>query len=173
MALLPILQWPDAGLSTPCAVVAEGEDLDTLIADMFQTMYAAPGRGLAAPQVGVLKRLFVMDATWKETANMSLATPLVMINPEILGFGADLGSGDEGCLSIPGVLASVLRPSSVVLRWQDEARNWQSGTFDGFAARCIQHEYDHLDGLVTFDRLTPEARREVEETYSRYQESPA
>ena len=170
MVLRPVLQWPDTGLSTPCAVVAQEEDLETLIADMFQTMYAAPGRGLAAPQVGVLKRLFVMDTTWKEAGDKSSGTPLVMINPEILTFGSTLATGDEGCLSIPGVVTSVLRPSSVTLRWQDEARNWQTGTFDGFAARCIQHEYDHLDGLVTFDRLTPEARREAEETYSRYLE---
>ena len=173
MALLPILQWPDTGLSTPCDVVAEGEDLVSLIADMFETMYAAPGRGLAAPQVGVLKRLFVMDATWKDAADKNSGTPLVMINPEILTFGSALAAGDEGCLSIPGMLASVPRPTSVVLRWQDEARNWQSGTFDGFAARCIQHEYDHLDGLVSFDRLAPEARAEAEETYSRYLERPA
>jgi peptide deformylase len=169
MALLPILQWPDAGLSTACALVAPQEDLGPLIADMFQTMYAAPGRGLAAPQVGVLKRLFVMDTTWKDGPG----TPLVMINPEILTFGAELATGDEGCLSIPGVMAAVLRPSTVTLRWQDEARCWQTGTFDGFAARCIQHEYDHLDGLVTFDRLVPEARVEAEETYRRHLERPA
>ncbi|WP_417713627.1 peptide deformylase [Pseudophaeobacter arcticus] len=169
MALLPILQWPDAGLSTPCALVAPQEDLGTLIADMFQTMYAAPGRGLAAPQVGVLQRVFVMDATWKDGPG----TPLAMINPEILTFGAELATGDEGCLSIPGVMAPVLRPSSVTLRWQDEARCWQTGTFEGFAARCIQHEYDHLDGLVTLDRLVPEARVEAEETYRRYLERPA
>ncbi|MEP2716786.1 peptide deformylase [Pseudophaeobacter sp.] len=168
MARLPILQWPDPGLSTLCTPVGE-EDLTGLIADMFETMYAAPGRGLAAPQVGVLKRLFVMDATWKEAPG----TPLVMINPEILSFGTDQEPGDEGCLSIPGVLASVQRPTTVSLRWQDQDRSWQSGSFDGFAARCIQHEFDHLEGLVTFDRLSPEARTESEATYQHHLESSA
>lgn len=168
MALLPILQWPDAGLSTLCTPVGE-EDLTGLITDMFETMYAAPGRGLAAPQVGVLKRLFVMDATWKEAPG----TPLVMINPEFLSVGADLESGDEGCLSIPGVLTSVPRPKTISLRWQDQDRNWTSGSFDGFAARCIQHEYDHLEGLVTLDRLTPAARSEAEATYQNRLETPA
>ncbi len=166
MALLPILQWPDAGLSTRCTPVGD-EDLTGLITDMFATMYAAPGRGLAAPQIGVLKRLFVMDATWKEGPG----TPVVMINPEILSFGDLQEPGDEGCLSIPGVVTPVLRPTTVELRWQDAERCWQQGAFDGFAARCIQHEYDHLDGLVTFDRLTPQVRAEAEATYARQLES--
>lgn len=169
MALLPILQWPDARLSAPCALVAPQDELSSLIIDMFETMYAAPGRGLAAPQVGVLKRLFVMDVTWKE----GTPTPMVMINPEILSFGTAVESGDEGCLSIPGVVASVLRPTSVTLRWQDAERAWQEGSFDGFAGRCIQHEYDHLDGRVTFDRLAPEPRVEAEDTYRRHLETPA
>ncbi|WP_278924127.1 peptide deformylase [Pseudophaeobacter profundi] len=168
MALLPIVQWPDPGLSTHCAAVGD-EDLTGLIADMFDTMYDAPGRGLAAPQVGVLKRLFVMDVSWKEGA----PAPLVMINPEILSFGEAQQPGEEGCLSIPGVLVAVQRPTTVTLRWQDAGRAWQQGRFDGFAARCIQHEYDHLDGLVTFDRLGPAARAEAEGTYRRTLESSA
>lgn len=171
MARLPILQWPDAGLSSRCVPVEE-EDLSTLIADMFETMYAAPGRGLAAPQIGVLKRVFVMDATWKDHPDVNSGTPMVMINPEITSFGAQHAIGDEGCLSIPGVITPILRPTTVALRWRDEVGNWHDGTFDGFAARCIQHEYDHLDGLVTFDRLSPVARKEAEITYSRYLEKP-
>lgn len=166
MALLPILHWPEAALSTPCAPVGE-EDLSALIADMFETMYAAPGRGLAAPQVGVLKRLFVMDATWKEGAG----TPLAMINPEILSFGPVEELGDEGCLSIPGVVTPVLRPSTVELRWQDQHGAQQQGAFEGFAARCIQHEYDHLEGLVTFDRLAAADRARAEAEFARFQET--
>lgn len=167
--MLPILQWPDVGLSAECAPVGMEEDLTTLIADMFETMYAAPGRGLAAPQIGVLKRLFVMDASWKDGS----ATPMVMINPEILSVDDNQEMGDEGCLSIPGVVTSVLRPTQITLRWQDQSRSWQTATFAGFDARCIQHEYDHLDGLVTFDRLSPDARLQAEATYNKYLESSA
>ncbi|MGR3621902.1 peptide deformylase [Pseudophaeobacter sp.] len=166
MALLHILQWPDPGLSTPCDPLGD-EDLAELIGDMFETMYAAPGRGLAAPQIGVLKRLFVMDATWKDSSDRTAGTPLVMINPELVSVGGQQESGVEGCLSIPGVLTEVQRPNSVTLRWQDETRRWQTGSFDGFAARCIQHEYDHLQGRVTFDHLSPQARLEAEEIYFR------
>lgn len=166
MALLPILSWPDTALSTPCVSVGD-EDLGALITDMFETMYAAPGRGLAAPQVGVLKRFFVMDATWKE----GVGSPLVMINPEILSLGPVQELGDEGCLSIPGVVTPVLRPTTVHLRWQDQHGAQQEGAFDGFAARCIQHEYDHLEGLVTFDRLAAEDRGRAEAEFSRFQET--
>ena len=127
-----------------------------LIRDMFETMYAGPGRGLAAPQVGVLKRLFVMDCGWKDGE----MTPMVCINPEIIPAGA-MVPGEEGCLSIPGVLVEVMRPERIVLRFSDQDGMRQEMELDGFEARCAQHELDHLDGLVTFDRLSPEARRVV------------
>ncbi|MFU8882104.1 MAG: peptide deformylase [Rhodobacterales bacterium] len=161
MTGLPILRWPDPRLSTPCDPVAAGEDLDGLIRAMFDTMYAAPGRGLAAPQVGVLKRLFVMDCGWKDGE----MTPMVCINPEITQADG-MAPGAEGCLSIPGVLAEVLRPERITLRYLDQNGCAQEAELDGFEARCAQHELDHLDGLVTFDRLSPEARRVVEATYS-------
>jgi peptide deformylase len=158
---LPILRWPDPRLSTVCDPVALDEDLDNLVRDMFETMYAAPGRGLAAPQVGVLKRLFVMDCGWKD-GDM---TPMVCINPEILRADG-MAPGSEGCLSIPGVLAEVMRPERILLRYRDIDGAVQEVELDGFEARCAQHELDHLDGIVTFDRLSPEARRVVEEAYS-------
>lgn len=154
MAVLPILRWPDTRLATVCEPVTEGEDLSELIDEMFQTMYDAPGRGLAAPQVGVMKRFFVMDVTWKEGAK----SPVVMINPRILDRSDEMRSGEEGCLSIPGVLTAIERPARVEMEWIDANGQQQRQWLDGFAARCAQHEYDHLDGVVTFDRLTPEDR---------------
>lgn len=132
-----------------------------LIRAMFDTMYAAPGRGLAAPQVGVLKRLFVMDCGWKDGE----MTPLACINPEII-HSEGMAPGSEGCLSIPGVLAEVMRPERIVLRYLDQDGAAQEVPLDGFEARCAQHELDHLDGIVTFDRLSPEAREVVEQAYA-------
>lgn len=154
MGVLPILRWPDARLATICDPVAAGEDLAVLIDEMFQTMYDAPGRGLAAPQVGVMKRLFVMDVTWKEGAK----NPVAMINPRILARSDEVVAGEEGCLSIPGVSTDIVRPARVEMEWTNIDGQVQRRWLDGFAARCAQHEYDHLDGVVTFDRLAPEDR---------------
>ena len=161
MSGLPILRWPDPRLSTVCDPVSPDEDLADLIRAMFDTMYNAPGRGLAAPQVGVLKRLFVMDCGWKD----GTMTPMVCINPEILRADG-MAPGAEGCLSIPGVLAEVMRPERILLRYRDQHGAVQTVELDGFEARCAQHELDHLDGIVTFDRLSAEARQVVEEAYS-------
>lgn len=161
MALLPILRWPDERLSKRCEEV-DPSILGTLIADMFETMYAAPGRGLAAPQVGVIHRLFVMDATWKEGPG----SPVAMINPEILAYDGETDIVAEGCLSIPGITIDVERPKSVSLRWQDQVGDWQERWFSGFEARCIQHEFDHLEGRVTFDHLEAEARQKAEASYA-------
>ncbi len=169
MSVLSILKWPDKRLATPCIPVAEGEDLATLIADMLDTMYDAPGRGLAGPQVGVLKRLFVMDVDWKTGPR----NPLVMVNPEILWRSEDSQPGEEGCLSIPGVMTEVSRPTQVRLRWRDATGATQERDFDGFAARCIQHEYDHLDGRVTFDHLDEEARTAAEDRYRLHKDQDA
>jgi peptide deformylase len=160
-APLPILRWPDPRLATVCAPVTGDDDLTDLVRAMFETMYNAPGRGLAAPQVGVLKRLFVMDCGWKD-GNM---TPMVCINPEII-WSEGMAVGSEGCLSIPGVLAEVMRPERITLRYHDLDGAEHEVTLDGFEARCAQHELDHLDGIVTFDRLSPEARQVVEQAYS-------
>ena len=158
---LPILRWPDPRLSTVCDPIQPHENPGDLVRAMFETMYAAPGRGLAAPQVGVLKRLFVMDCGWKD-GDM---TPMVCITPEII-HAEGMAPGAEGCLSIPGVLAEVMRPERIVLRYRDLDGAAQEVALDGFEARCAQHELDHLDGIVTFDRLSAEARQVVEEAYS-------
>ena len=162
MAPLPILKWPDPRLSTVCDPVAPGEDLAGLIADMFQTMYAAPGRGLAAPQVGVLKRLFVMDCTWKEGEG----SPLALINPRLLERSDTIETGEEGCLSIPGITTAIDRPDWVVVAWTGPDGAQHARRFEGFEARCAQHETDHLDGIVTLQHLDGAARAEAEARYA-------
>lgn len=156
--ILPILRWPDPVLATPCAPAVLSDDLRALAADMLDTMYAAPGRGLAAPQVGRLLRLFVMDTTWKQGTR----APRICVNPEIVDFiGARL-AGPEGCLSIPGPTVTVERAQAVRLRWQGLDGLWHDEILSGFDAICAQHEYDHLEGIVTLDRLSPEARARAE-----------
>ncbi len=154
MSLLPILTWPDARLSQPCQPVADPAAVSGLITDMFETMYDAPGRGLAAPQVGVLLRVFVMDCGWKD-GDM---TPIACINPTLTPLGTDRVTSTEGCLSIPGILTQVDRAARVELRYTDLAGQPQVAQLDGFAALCAQHECDHLDGIVTLDRLEDAAR---------------
>ncbi|WP_370400092.1 peptide deformylase [Sulfitobacter sp. JB4-11] len=163
MSVREIVLWPDPRLTQTCVPVeAITPEIETLAADMLETMYAAPGRGLAAPQVGVLQRLFVMDVGWKE----GKSDPLVCINPMLQEVSEDRATGEEGCLSIPGVLAEVSRPAQVQMVWTgiNGARYVQS--FDGFAAACVQHELDHLDGVVTFDHLGADARAALMAEYA-------
>jgi peptide deformylase len=154
MSVLPILLWPDARLSQPCAPVQEGEDLRALIADMFDTMYDAPGRGLAGPQVGVLKRVFVMDAGWKD----GTPTPRACINPHILSSAETQATGAEGCLSVPGVEARVSRPTELRMGYTDENGEERRVALSGAEARVALHEIDHLDGRMHFDHLSPAER---------------
>ena len=146
-ASLPILTHPDPILRAVCTPVAG--DATRLARDMLDAMYAAPGRGLAAPQVGVTERLFVMDATWKE----GLPDPRVFVNPEIVA-REGRQANEEACLSIPGVPRRVARPARVTLEW-DGAAGRRREDFEGFAAACVCHEMDHLDGVLILDH--PEA----------------
>lgn len=157
----PILRWPDPVLSTVCTPVRPGEDMTDLAMDMLDTMYAAPGRGLAAPQIGVSRRVFVMDCTWKEGPG----TPMILINPHVLAVSDTLVAGDEGCLSIPGITTAVARPDWVEMAWTARDGSEMSQRFEGFEAICAQHELDHLDGIVTFQRMDPVARAEAEAQY--------
>ena len=152
MAVLPILLWPDARLTTVCSEISG--DVSALATDMLETMYAAPGRGLAAPQVGALLRLFVMDCTWKEGRH----APRVLINPEVRWSSPDTAVGPEGCLSLPGITSQIARPTSVHMRWLDVAGRICEEIFTGFAAICAQHELDHLNGVLSLDHLDPAAR---------------
>ena len=156
MSVLPLVFWPDARLSAPCEMVGE-ENFEALVADMFETMYAAKGRGLAAPQVGVMRRIFVMDAGWKEGD----PTPEAFLDPVITVREKRLETAEEGCLSIPGLMVPVERPVAVTVAWRDARGDMHMRDFDGFEARCIQHEIDHLDGRVTLDHLDGAARAEM------------
>lgn len=160
MTILPILTWPDKRLSHKCVHVGHA-DLRPLIADMFDTMYAAPGRGLAAPQVGVMKRLFVIDATWKDGA----PSPMVMIDPVVMACERVPVTMDESCLSIPGISVPVERFAAVTMQWTDATGDIHMGDFDGVEARIIQHEFDHLNGMVHFDRIAPDLRSQLEPPY--------
>lgn len=147
MAVSPIVQFPDPRLRQVCAPVTVFDAaLIQLSKDMLETMYAAPGRGLAGPQVGAMLRIFVMDVGWKE----GRTSPLVCINPVIKdASGAALNA--EGCLSIPDQPVRIERAAIVRMAWQDLAGRNCEGFFEGFAATCAQHERDHLDGVLCID----------------------
>jgi peptide deformylase len=128
------------------------ESVRELARDMLRSMYAARGIGLAAPQVGVHRQLLVIDLDLEEAAT----PPLVMINPEITAAGASFNTYEEGCLSIPKVYLNVVRPSVVEVSFRDELGRPRRLKADGLMARCIQHEMDHLHGVLFVDRVTDE-----------------
>jgi peptide deformylase len=150
-ALVPIRIVPDPVLRKVARAVtpADAEDVKALIPGMFAAMYAAPGIGLAAPQVGRLLRLVVMDL-----APEKVPAPIVLINPEIVAKAEDLAVREEGCLSLPGQYADVTRPSWVRVKYQDEAGKPAEIEGDGLLAACLQHEIDHLNGVLFVDYLS-------------------
>ena len=156
MAILPIIETPDPRLriiSTPVETVDDA--LRVLIDDMFETMYAAPGIGVAAIQVGVPKRLLVIDLQEADDEEgKAIRTPLVFINPEILESSVDLKPYNEGCLSVPDQYAEVERPASVRAKWLDRDGEAHEETIDGMLAVCLQHEMDHLEGILFIDHLS-------------------
>ncbi|NNK78048.1 MAG: peptide deformylase [Litoreibacter sp.] len=144
----PILQHPDPLLRRICDRVPEiSDEIKALASDMLETMYDAPGRGLAAPQVGELIRLFVIDTTWKEGA----ATPIVFVNPQIIATAPEQQTNAEACLSISDQSLDIARPSWVDVVWTDLNGTEKHDRFDGFAAACICHENDHLNGKLILD----------------------
>lgn len=154
-----ILIHPDPRLKKICAPVTDLSDKLRLLADdMLETMYAAPGIGLAAPQIGVLDRLIVLDC---EKAEGVAARPLVMFNPKILASSEDTNVYEEGCLSIPDQYAEVTRPREVEVEWLNRDGNLQRETFDGLWATCVQHEIDHLEGKLFIDYLKPLKRQMI------------
>jgi peptide deformylase len=155
MARLSILEYPDPRLRTRAAAVTRFDaDLKRQIADMFETMYAAPGIGLAATQVDWHHRLLVIDISEKKS------DPHVFINPEILEKSGS-ASGEEGCLSVPGIYDDVSRAERIRLRWQDAAGKTQERDFDGMLAVCVQHEMDHLEGKLFVDYLSELKRQRI------------
>jgi peptide deformylase len=151
MAILPIIEVPDPRLKTISTAVETVDDATrTLIADMFETMYDAPGIGLAAIQVGVPKRLLVIDLQEEE----GIKTPRVFINPEFSEPSEEMGVYNEGCLSIPDQYAEVERPESIRAKWLDENGVAHDERIGGLLATCLQHEVDHLEGIVFTDHLS-------------------
>ena len=152
-----ILIHPDPRLKKPCEPIAEvSAELTQLAADMLETMYDAPGIGLAAPQIGVMRRIIVMDCMKDAPPE-----PMVLLNPEVIWLCEDLSTYEEGCLSIPDQYADVKRPASVKVRWMDLSGEIQERQFDGLWATCVQHEIDHLNGKLFIDYLGPLKRQMI------------
>lgn len=155
MTIRPILTVPDAMLkqiSKP--VEAVNDEIRTLIADMFETMYDAKGIGLAAIQVGVPLRLITMDLEWGKEDKPDHRAPRVFINPELSNPSDDLTPYEEGCLSVPDYYDEIQRPSVITLKYLDENGVAKTETAEGMFATCIQHEMDHLNGIVFIDHLS-------------------
>ncbi|MEM9715724.1 MAG: peptide deformylase [Pseudomonadota bacterium] len=151
MALLPILIHPDPRLKTKCVDVTDFDDaLKAFSEDMLETMYDAPGIGLAAPQVGVTKRVLVMDCTAKDDD----PDPMVLVNPKVIAASEEMSVYEEGCLSIPEQFDNVERPAEVTVEFQDLSGQTVTRDFDGLWATCVQHEIDHLDGKLFIDYLS-------------------
>ncbi|MGI8541980.1 MAG: peptide deformylase [Aridibacter sp.] len=153
MALLKILHYPEKVLlevGKPLTEDEFNEDLKILVEDMFETMYDAGGVGLAAPQVAVSKRLFVMDCSGGEDETQKFT----LINPDIIHIEGEQ-YGDEGCLSFPGIYTKVKREMRTVVRFQNLKGEMQEMDFEDLPARCVLHETDHCDGIVFLDKMSP------------------
>jgi peptide deformylase len=158
-SLRPILIHPDPRLKKVCDPVARiTPDIEALAADMLATMYDAPGVGLAAPQVGIMSRVFVMDATRDPDAERR---PLVLVNPEVTWASDELNAYEEGCLSIPDQYGEVTRPKQVRVRWLGLDSKTHEEEFDGLWATCAQHELDHLNGILFIDHLSAIKRQMI------------
>ena len=159
MALRDILIHPDPRLKTVADPVATIDDgLKRLADDMLETMYAAPGIGLAAPQIGVMQRMLVMDCVKEEGA---APRPMVLLNPEVTWSSEACNVYEEGCLSVPDQYADVERPAEVAVTWTSLEGAEQSERFDGLWATCVQHEIDHLNGKLFIDYLKPLKRQMI------------
>lgn len=167
MSLLKIVTWPNPILEMPADPVTEfNGDLKHLVENMFETMYSAPGVGLAAVQVGVPKRLFVMDCS----GGKDPAQRVVMINPEVVSMEGKQ-NGEEGCLSFPGIYFGVERNLRAVVRAHDV--NGEAFELDGteLTARCMLHETDHCDGIVFLDKMSPLKREIVKRKIKKLQKA--
>jgi len=159
MSIRDILIHPDPRLKKLAAPVASVDrDLRALADDMLATMYDAPGIGLAAPQVGVLRRLIVMDCVKEDDA---APQPMVLFNPEVTWISEETSTHEEGCLSIPEHFAEVTRPAEVRVQWVDMDGKPKEEQFDGLWSTCVQHEIDHLNGILFIDYLGPMKRQMI------------
>lgn len=159
MTIRPILIHPDPRLKKLCDPVADiSDEIRKLSEDMIETMYDAPGIGLAAPQIGVMSRLLVMDAQRDKDATPK---PMVLINPEIVAESDLMNTYEEGCLSIPEQYGEVTRPREVTVRWLGLDGEEHEQDFDELWATCVQHEMDHLNGKLFIDYLSPMRRQMI------------
>lgn len=158
MAILSILETPDPRLRTISTPVETIDDqLQQLIDDMLETMYAAPGIGLAAIQVGVPRRLLVIDLQEPESDAEDapvVRNPMIFINPKIMEGSAEQSVYNEGCLSVPDQYAEVERPARIKASWMDRKGRIHEEALDGLIATCLQHEMDHLEGILFIDHLS-------------------
>ena len=151
MAKLSIITAPDPRLRRRCAPVQTVDDgVRRLMDDMLETMYAAPGIGLAAPQVGIASRVIVVDVTREDEER----SPYRMANPEVVGVSDTLANYEEGCLSLPQHYSEVIRPDAARIRYLDETGEAREIEVEGVLATCIQHEIDHLDGILFVDHIS-------------------
>jgi len=151
MNTLPIIWAPDPVLKTKCKSVEAVDDaVRRLIDDMFRTMYAAPGVGLAAPQIGVTRRVIVVDVAGKDEKPQ----PIALVNPEVVWTSGETQVYEEGCLSLPEMYADVERPAAVRVRYLDRHGAEQEVHGEGLLAVCLQHEIDHLDGVLFVDHIS-------------------
>tara|TARA_Y100000589_G_scaffold74209_1_gene67518 strand:- start:450 stop:1037 length:588 start_codon:yes stop_codon:yes gene_type:complete len=167
--ILPIMAYGLPVLRKECEEIDENSDISSLVKDMFETMYASSGVGLAGPQIGKSERIFIVDASpfaepeegEKMTDNRKILKDFkkVFINPIIEDETGDMWPFSEGCLSIPGIREDVERRSIVKISYYDENWNFHEESFTGIAARIIQHEYDHIEGVLFTDHLKPLKRR--------------
>ncbi len=167
--ILPIMAYGLPVLRKECEEIDENSDISSLVNDMFETMYASSGVGLAGPQIGKSERIFIVDASpfaepeegEKMTDNRKILKDFkkVFINPIIEDETGDVWPFSEGCLSIPGIREDVERRSIVKISYYDENWNFHEESFTGIAARIIQHEYDHIEGVLFTDHLKPLKRR--------------
>lgn len=156
MTVLKLYEYPEPVLKKKAEKVTKVDaDVQKLLDDMLETMYASAGVGLAAPQIGVSKRIVVIDVEQEDDDNgVKSGNPLFLVNPEIIWRSEDKVCGEEGCLSVPKQRAEVERNAQVKVRYLDYNGNEQEILGDGLLAICLQHELDHLDGVLYIDRIS-------------------
>lgn len=157
--IYPIVLYGDPVLKKPGEDIPQGEDVKELVADMFETMYSASGVGLAAQQIGKPIRLFIIDSTPMHEEEEEKGIKRAFINPEIIEEEGEPWTFEEGCLSIPGIREDVKREPQIKIRFYDEDWNEHEEVFDDIEARIIQHEYDHIEGILFTDHISSFKKR--------------
>lgn len=174
MAIHEIIEIPDPRLKQVSQPVTEFNDaLKSLANDMLETMYHAYGIGLAAIQIGIAKRILVIDLQEPDENDEPVKNPMIFVNPEILNPSEETNLYNEGCLSVPEQYAEVERPTSITARWQDLDGNLHEEQMDGLMATCLQHEMDHLEGILFIDHLSRLKRQMLVKKLNKMRKSAA